>query len=158
MAAFAVRGVSASARALISTAVMGGSMPSTDRSSRVDRDPDGHGRDLRARWVSLLFGCVLGLIVAALGSSASAVSPAVTTRSYDNARTGWNQSEPALTPSTVTPSTFHKVGELRVDDKIEASPLYVPSVNTPSGLRDLLIVATTNNTVYAFDASTNAQV
>jgi hypothetical protein len=133
-------------------------MPSTDRSSRVDRDPDGHGRDLRARWVSLLFGCVLGLIVAALGSSASAVSPAVTTRSYDNSRTGWNQSEPALTPSTVTPSTFHKVGELRVDDKIEASPLYVPSVNTPSGLRDLLIVATTNNTVYAFDASTNAQV
>jgi outer membrane protein assembly factor BamB len=50
------------------------------------------------------------------------------------------------------------VGELRVDDKIEASPLYVVGVNTSSGTRDLVIVATTNNTVYAFDASTNAQV
>jgi hypothetical protein len=129
-----------------------------DGSSRIDGVPGGHGQGLCARWPSPLFGCILGLIVAAMGSSASAASPAVTTRSYDNARTGWNQSEPALTPSTVTPSTFHRVGELRVDDKIEASPLYVPGVTTPSGPRDLLIVATTNNTVYAFDASTNAQV
>src|SRR5262249_49454572 len=131
---------------------------SADRSSRVAGDPDGHGRGLRARWAGPLLSGVLGLIVAAMGSSASAASPAVTTRSYDTARTGWNQSEAVLTPSTVTPSTFHKVGELRVDDKMESSPLYVPGVPTPSGPRDLLIVATTNNTVYAFDANTNAQV
>ena len=112
---------------------------SVDRSSRVDGDPDGHGRGLRAKWASSLFGCVVGLIIAAVVSSASAVGPAVTTRSYDNARTGWNQAEPVLTPSNVTPSTFHKIGELRVDDKIEASPLYVPGVNTPSGPRNLLI-------------------
>jgi hypothetical protein len=58
----------------------------------------------------------------------------------------------------VTPNTFHKVDELRVDDKIEASPLYVADVNTTSGPHDLLIVATTNNTVYAFDAKNAMQV
>jgi hypothetical protein len=130
---------------------------SSDRSSQVDGDSDGHERGLHSRWAWLLLGGVFGLIVAAMGSSASAAGPAVTTRSYDTARTGWNQSEPVLTPSTVTPSTFHRVGELRVDDKIESSPLYVPGVTTPSGPRDLLIVATTNNTVYAFDANTNEQ-
>jgi hypothetical protein len=126
-----------------------------DASSLIDRAAD---RDVPESWPSRLFVCLLVLILAAIASSADAAGPAVTTRSYDTARTGWNQSEPALTPSTVTPSTFHRVDELRVDDKIEASPLYVPGVTTPSGLHDLLIVATTNNTVYAFDANTNAQV
>jgi outer membrane protein assembly factor BamB len=114
--------------------------------------------DIRTR-ADRLIVAVLGFVVAALGfSAADAAGFPVTTRSYDNARTGWNRSEPVLTPSTVTPSTFHKIGELRVDDKIEASPLYVPGVATPSGPRDLLVVATTNNTVYAFDAATHAQV
>lgn len=131
---------------------------SIHRSSRVDSEVDTQERSLRGKWTAPLLGGVLGVIVATLGSSAGAAGPTVTTRSYDNARTGWNQSESALTPATVTPSTFHKIGELRVDEKIEASPLYVSGVKTPSGPRDLLIVATTNNTVYAFDASTNAQV
>jgi outer membrane protein assembly factor BamB len=58
----------------------------------------------------------------------------------------------------VTANTFHKLSELRVDDKIEASPLFVPNVSTRSGPHDLLIVATTRNTVYAFDTRTNTQV
>ena len=98
----------------------------------------------------------LVLVAATLGSTAIAVN--VTTRSYDLGRTGWNPNETVLKPSNVTPSTFHKVGELRVDDKIEASPLYVGSVTTSSGVHDLLIVTTTNNTVYAFDANTNVQI
>src|SRR4029453_17151406 len=106
-----------------------------DASSPMDRAAD---RDVPESWPSRLFVCLLVLLLAAIASSADAAGPAVTTRSYDTARTGWNQSEPALTPSTVTPSTFHRVGELRVDDKIEASPLYVPGVTTPSGLHDLL--------------------
>lgn len=82
----------------------------------------------------------------------------VTTRSYDNARTGWNSNETTLTPGNVNSSTFHKIAEIRVDDKIEASPLLVQGVNTLSGIRDLLIVSTTNNTIYAFDANTHEQV
>src|SRR3954462_3071006 len=106
----------------------------------------------------LSISAVLTLLLVLTASSADAAGPAVTTRSYDNARTGWNRNEPVLTPSAVTPATFHKIGELRVDDKIEASPLYVPGVATPAGPRDLIIVVTTNNTVYAFDAGTNVQV
>ena len=100
------------------------------------------------------------ILIAALGLApvASAHAASITTRSVDSARTGWNQAETVLTPAGVTPSTFHKVGELRVDDKIEASPLYVEAVATPSGTRDLLIVATTANTIYAFDAATDAVV
>src|SRR5215831_13170621 len=100
--------------------------------------------------------------------AASAVARVVvSTRSYDLGRTGWNQNETVLNPTTVTPQTFHKIAEIRVVDpadpndgneKIEASPLYVAGATTPSGARDLLIVTTTQNKVYAFDAATNAMV
>lgn len=101
---------------------------------------------------------VSAILVATLGSTAGAVNITVRTRSYDEGRTGWNRSETILKPANVTPNTFHKVGELRVDDKIEASPLYAAGVTTSTGPRDLVIVATTSNSVYAFDAATNAQV
>src|SRR5262249_46270976 len=87
---------------------------------------------------------------ALLGTTAAAANVTIHTRSYDEGRTGWNRSETALKPSNVTPTTFHKIGELRVDDKVEASPLYVAGVTTRSGVLDLVIVATTNNSVYAF--------
>jgi len=95
------------------------------------------------------------------GSAAPSVAAAVsrvvvTTRNYDLGRTGWNRNEPRLKPSNVTASTFHKVGVLRVDDKIESSPLYVAGVHTSAGTRDVLLVTTTNNSVYAFDANNQA--
>ena len=96
--------------------------------------------------------------IAALGTAARALNITIHTRSYDDGRTGWNRNETVLKPANVTPSTFHRTGELRVDDKVEASPLYVAGVTTPAGTRDLVIVATTNNTIYAFDASSHAQV
>src|SRR5581483_3955887 len=84
----------------------------------------------------------------------------VGTRGYDLGRTGWNQNEAVLSPATVTPQTFHKIAEIRVvdpgapkgtNDKIEASPLYVSGVATPAGMRDLLVIATSQNNVMAFD-------
>ena len=98
------------------------------------------------------------LVIGYLCVPVDALCVSVTTRSYDNGRTGWNSSETTLTPANVNPSTFHKIGEIRVDDKIEASPLFIENVNTSIGVRDLLIVSTTNNTVYAFDANTHEQV
>ncbi|MEO8183650.1 MAG: hypothetical protein ABI895_33315 [Deltaproteobacteria bacterium] len=83
---------------------------------------------------------------------------AVTTRSYDLGRTGWNRHEPVLSPATVGPQTFHRLGELRVGGPIEASPLYVPHVNTTTGTRDLLLVAVSNNVMDAFDAGTRDKV
>ena len=98
------------------------------------------------------------LVFAIVESTAGALNITVSTRSYDMGRSGWNRNESTLKPANVTPATFHKTGTLRVDDKIEASALYAAAVNTNSGARDLLIVATTNNTIYAFDANTNAQL
>jgi hypothetical protein len=95
------------------------------------------------------------------GVGGGRVSPArgsVTMRGYDLARTGWNRNEDTLAPGNVTPSTFHKIGELRVDAKIEASPLYVAGVATDAGARDLLVVAASNNDIHVFDAATNAEL
>jgi hypothetical protein len=127
-------------------------VPDIDPSLRTE-----NGRNRRTR---SLLACsrFLGLALACAASVTGGLGAPVTTRSYDNARTGWNQSETTLKPTNVTPNTFHKIAELRVDDKIEASPLFVPGVSTNSGPHDLLIVATTNNMVYAFDTQTNTQV
>jgi hypothetical protein len=130
-------------------------MDSTDNidfSPPVECPSCGQRRGLLARWI------FLGIATAYIGSVTGVLGASVTTRSYDNARTGWNQNETTLNPANVTPETFHKIDELRVDDKIEASPLFVPGVSTNSGPHDLLIVATTNNSVYAFDTRTSTQV
>lgn len=124
-------------------------------SSRVAVHLKGQERDLVAK--QILLG-VLGVTIACVGWTASALGDSVTTRSYGNARSGWNQNETVLNPANVNASTFHKIGELPVDDKIEASPLYIENVSTSSGPHDLIIVATTNATVYAFDANTNASI
>src|SRR5262245_26434514 len=106
-----------------------------DLSTRVDIKLPVQEGGLLARRLLL---SALVVLVACVGSTANPLNFTITTRSYDNARTGWNRNETSLNLSNVTPSTFHKVGELRVDDKIEASPLYVASVNTNSGTRDLV--------------------
>ena len=100
--------------------------------------------------------CLLALAAIYACWPMAAQSMSATTRSYDNARTGWNQHETVLTPASVTPATFHKIGELRVNDKIEASPLYIENVPANPAPRDLLIVTTTNSSVYAIDANSNA--
>src|SRR3954466_10789311 len=108
------------------------SVNNTDFSLRVDDPSRGQRRGLLARWL------FLSIATAYIGSITGVLGAPVTTRSYDNARTGWSQNETTLKPSNVTPNTFHKIGELRIDDKIESSPLFVPDVSTNSGPHDLL--------------------
>jgi len=89
------------------------------------------------------------LLAAALPAAAQVD---VTTQHNDNARTGANLSETVLTPLNV-PSQFGKLFERAVDDQVYAQPLLVSGVNIPGvGLRNVLYVATVNDTVYAFDA------
>ncbi len=77
----------------------------------------------------------------------------VTTQRYDNARTGQNLSETLLNTTNVNQADFGKLFSRAVDDQVYAQPLYVPSVDIPeAGARNVLYVATVNNTVYAFDA------
>ena len=78
---------------------------------------------------------------------------AVPTVSYDNYRTGANLGEPILTPANVA-SSLYRQGSFAVDGYVYAQPLSVQGVTLPdSSVHDLLIVATMNNSVYAFDAN-----
>lgn len=79
----------------------------------------------------------------------------VLTGNYDNNRTNANLAEAALTPRTVGPGTFGKVATLNVSGQIFAQPLVVTGLSVPAcGVCDVLFVATMENRVYAFNAST----
>jgi len=83
--------------------------------------------------------------------------PGTLTWRNDNSRSGVNSQEVLLTPGTgpgmVNSSTFGKVFSCPLDGYAYAQPLYVPNLSIPAiGLRNLIIAATENNSVYAFDA------
>src|SRR5271163_5086468 len=81
-------------------------------------------------------------------------------RSYNKNRTGVNTAETILTPANVssTANQFHKQFVMRVDGKIEGSPLYASSVQIAGGTHNVIYVGTMHNTVFAFDADTGAQL
>jgi hypothetical protein len=77
----------------------------------------------------------------------------VLTYHYDSGRTGWNQSETDLTPASVASGNFGEIATLNVDGNVLAQPLLVSGFKMPDGTtRDVLVVVTGNNSVYAFDA------
>ncbi len=84
----------------------------------------------------------------------SAVQPALQ-RGYDANVDGANLAETTLNTSNVAVSTFGRLFNLAVDERIYAQPLYVPNVAIPNGgTHNVLYVATMNDTLYAFDADT----
>lgn len=77
----------------------------------------------------------------------------VVTYHNDNARTGQYLSETLLTPLNVKSGSFGKRFVVPLDGNVYAQPLYLPRVNIAGkGLRDVLFVATSHDSVYAFDA------
>ena len=93
------------------------------------------------------------------GACKQAGSPCVSTYHNDNARDGVNGNETVLTPSIVNASKFGLLpgGTVTVDALIYAQPLYLSgvTVNTAScptagGPYNLVLVATENNSIYAF--------
>jgi YVTN family beta-propeller protein len=82
----------------------------------------------------------------------------VTTYHNDNARTGQNTSETALTPANVNSSHFGKLFARAVDGVIYAQPLYVSNLAIAGGTHNVVFVATEHDSVYAFDADSGAQL
>ena len=77
----------------------------------------------------------------------------VTTSQYDNSRSGATLSEKTLTPRNVNAKQFGRIGGFGVDGPVYAQPLFVPGLEIPGkGTHDVLLVATENDSVYAFDA------
>jgi chitodextrinase len=75
---------------------------------------------------------------------------------HNNAsRDGTNQKEYALTTGNVNTSTFGKLFSCPVDGAVYAQPLWVASVTIGSTKRNVLVVATQHDSVYAFDADTS---
>ena len=75
----------------------------------------------------------------------------VPTQHNDNTRAGWNDRETMLKPSNVTGTTFGALFSLFVDDQVHAQPLVISNVLIDHGYRNVVYVATGNNSVYAFD-------
>jgi hypothetical protein len=77
----------------------------------------------------------------------------VVTQHNDNSRTGAYLHETVLTSASVGGPGFGRLYEREVDGSPYAQVLYVRDVvGTPKGTRNLFIVATSTNMVYAFDA------
>ncbi|MFL6690201.1 MAG: hypothetical protein ACJ8IR_08480 [Alphaproteobacteria bacterium] len=75
----------------------------------------------------------------------------------DNYPTGWNPNETDLTPTTVKSANFGQITTLNVDGNVIAQPLMVSNFQMPdNSVHNVLIVATGNNTVYAYDAQNYA--
>jgi hypothetical protein len=97
----------------------------------------------------LCAGVLLGLAATARAQGFQGVL----TFHNDNARTGQNVAETALTPANVNSSDFGKLFGCKVDGYVYAQPLYVPGVRIGgTRARNVIYIATEHDTVYAFDA------
>lgn len=72
----------------------------------------------------------------------------VLTHHNDVGRSGANLSETTLTTANVAPSTFGALFSVPVDGLIYAQPLYVSHFTIGGVTRNVLVVATANNSVY----------
>ena len=77
------------------------------------------------------------------------------TGNYGNTRPNANLNEIVLTHAAVSSGTFQKLSALPVDGQISAQPLYVSGLpipgRGPTNLKNVIFVATMNNSVYAID-------
>src|ERR1700736_5250389 len=90
------------------------------------------------------------------------MSFAVTTHSYDNARSGSNTRETILTPAAVKERGIRHLFSLKLPGDArgcEAQPLIVPGVRVNDGtVHHVVYVATMANRVFAFDANNGAEL
>lgn len=104
-------------------------------------------------FLALVLGCSGDSAQAPIGVTRSALGWLNTvTRNYDNGRSGANINEITLNRTSVSSPDFGKLFELPVDDQVYAEPLYVSGIVVNGISRNVVYVATVNNSAFAFDA------
>src|SRR5258708_21349135 len=80
----------------------------------------------------------------------------VLTYHNDNARTGQNVNEKILTTRNVNTTRFGKMFSQAVDGNVYAQPLYMANIVIGGAAHNVVFIATEHDSVYAFDADSNA--
>ena len=93
---------------------------------------------------------------ATLTVNAASPTVSVLTQHNDNARTGQNTAETILNTTNVNTAQFGKLFAMPADGQVYAQPLYVPGVTIKGGVHNVVIIATENDSVYAYDADSSA--
>jgi hypothetical protein len=108
-------------------------------------------RKLPLSFVFLLLVTCRDSSAPATGTKQNPQSASVLTQHNDNSRAGWNDNETALTTANVNGQQFGEVFTLPVDDQVYAQPLVVGHVNIGGSDHNFVLIATVNNTLYAYD-------
>src|SRR5262249_49780110 len=75
---------------------------------------------------------------------------------HDPLRGAFAPDESAISPTTA--ANLKLRWSLNVDGQVSAQPLYAGSITAGSMVRDVVIIATSGNSVYAFDANSGDQL
>ncbi len=99
------------------------------------------------------------LVIFLVAGTSLALSQDVLTFHNNNARNGLDSAETILTLKNVNSATFGKLFTVTTDGLVDAQPLYLSAVTITGGtVHNLLIVATENDSVYAFDADSGTPI
>jgi hypothetical protein len=100
-------------------------------------------------------GLVIGIVIC--GELTLRAEVNVLTGHNDSARTGLNANETILTPINVNSNGFGRLFRQPVDGPMYAQPLYMSNAPIPNqGTHNVVFAATMHDSVYAFDADSNA--